>query len=240
MIIKIPKNKLNGAGIYIITNIVNGKFYIGSSKHLYKRIMWHSSKLSRNKHNNTRLQNGYNKYKSESFEVSLLEEVYDLTQLFVREQYWIDLLHPWYNLLRIAGEARVVYRQHKTKEEISKNHCLACHSAKLEESQVIEIINLLNGGEKVSSIMTLYNISDHSVTDIKNGKSYKHLKHLLNPNNKLDWSPLGDKDVLDIITRLNNKESIKDIAKIYNVSDNCIRYIKKKKRWKQYSHLIID
>ena len=44
------------SGIYKITNKVDGKFYIGSSKNLHKRWLSHRSELRRNHHCNQHLQ----------------------------------------------------------------------------------------------------------------------------------------------------------------------------------------
>lgn len=50
------------AGVYLISNNVNGKCYVGSTIHLDQRRREHFSKLANNKHINVHLQNAYNKY----------------------------------------------------------------------------------------------------------------------------------------------------------------------------------
>lgn len=42
-------------GVYIITNTINGKRYIGSSNNLYERIYIHKHKLETNSHTNNHL-----------------------------------------------------------------------------------------------------------------------------------------------------------------------------------------
>lgn len=49
-------------GIYKITNLNDGKVYIGKSEDLKRRIKTHKLLLKRNKHFNYHLQNAYNKY----------------------------------------------------------------------------------------------------------------------------------------------------------------------------------
>ena len=61
-------------GIYIITNLQNGKRYIGSSKNLYERLYKHFYDLENNKHSNTYLQNSWDKYGGESFIYGILEK----------------------------------------------------------------------------------------------------------------------------------------------------------------------
>lgn len=49
-------------GIYVITNISNGKKYIGQSVDVEDRIAHHKSSLKHNRHENSYLQNSWNKY----------------------------------------------------------------------------------------------------------------------------------------------------------------------------------
>ncbi len=97
---KIIKNR---KGIYLITNVINKKQYVGSSINVYYRIQTHKCKLAKNKHKNPKLQNGYNKYGLSNFAFTILEFVDDINDLLKREQYYIDNLKPWYNILPIAG-----------------------------------------------------------------------------------------------------------------------------------------
>ena len=48
-------------GVYKITNIENGRFYIGSSNDIERRWRHHRSLLRNNKHHNAFLQNDHNK-----------------------------------------------------------------------------------------------------------------------------------------------------------------------------------
>ena len=79
------------SGIYKIENSVNGKLYVGSSSEIPNRKYNHFNTLRKNEHPNSHLQNAYNKYGKDAFEFAILEEVKDLTQLILREQYWMDL-----------------------------------------------------------------------------------------------------------------------------------------------------
>lgn len=88
--------------IYKITNLVNGKIYVGSTKNFYRRRMEHIQLLSRNKSPSSILQFAWNKYEECNFEFSVLEVVENSDSLIEREQYWIDFLHPDYNVRKIA------------------------------------------------------------------------------------------------------------------------------------------
>lgn len=78
-------------GIYKITNLINNKVYIGSSKNIYNRInRHHKSYLRNNNHWNIHLQNAWNKYGGEKFKFEIIEVVDNEGSLKSREQYWMD------------------------------------------------------------------------------------------------------------------------------------------------------
>ena len=76
-------------GIYIIENLINKKVYIGQSVDINTRWYGHIHSLEKGEHSNEHLQNSWNKYGSEAFVFSVLEECEE-DKLTEREQYWID------------------------------------------------------------------------------------------------------------------------------------------------------
>jgi len=81
-------------GIYKITNILNGKYYVGSSKDVQGRLKSHKSMLKTNKHRNSKLQNAYNKYGADSFTFSMVEKVdkeLKKLELLAVEQIYLDI-----------------------------------------------------------------------------------------------------------------------------------------------------
>lgn len=60
------------ADIYKITNLVNGKCYIGETTQFKRRITQHFSDLRSNSHVNLKLQHAFNKYGEENFKVEIL------------------------------------------------------------------------------------------------------------------------------------------------------------------------
>ena len=84
-------------GIYIIINTKNGKRYVGSSINIRKRLWEHRANLRHNHHDNQHLQNAWNKYGEQSFEYSVLE-VCSQEERFSREQFYVNTLHPEYNI----------------------------------------------------------------------------------------------------------------------------------------------
>jgi group I intron endonuclease len=63
------------AVIYQITNMVNGKYYIGSAESFARREWQHKYDLKKGTHKNPRLQAAWNKYGADSFVFEVLEEL---------------------------------------------------------------------------------------------------------------------------------------------------------------------
>lgn len=63
------------AVIYQITNMVNGKYYIGSAESFARREWQHKYDLKKGTHKNPRLQAAWNKYGADAFVFEVLEEV---------------------------------------------------------------------------------------------------------------------------------------------------------------------
>lgn len=98
------------SGVYVLTNAVNGKAYVGSATCLRGRLMAHRRYLRIGKHDNSYLQRAWTKYGEAAFRYDVLE-VCDVGELIEREQHWIDSLKAahrnyGYNLAPQAGGTR--------------------------------------------------------------------------------------------------------------------------------------
>lgn len=62
--------------IYRFINTVNGKCYVGSTKHLRARRNLHIWELRNNRHHCRHLQNSWNKHGEAAFSFEILEEGY--------------------------------------------------------------------------------------------------------------------------------------------------------------------
>ena len=85
------------SGIYCIINIKNSKKYIGSSKNIRQRLWSHRAELRHNKHENSHLQNAWNKYGEHNFDYYILEKCEE-SLLLEKEQLYIDTINPEYNM----------------------------------------------------------------------------------------------------------------------------------------------
>lgn len=109
------------SGIYKITNLLDGKAYIGSAVNLRYRNIHHYRSLMLNKHHSIKLQRAWNKYGEENFKFEIIEVIEDKSQLISREQYYIDFLKPFYNTAKIAGSQLGYKHTVRTKELLSIN-----------------------------------------------------------------------------------------------------------------------
>lgn len=87
--------RYNVCGIYQITNIINGKIYIGSSNNILQRWKNHIRELEANKHGNIYLQRDWTEYQKENFIFEVLEQCEENVRYTV-EQNYLDKFMPFY------------------------------------------------------------------------------------------------------------------------------------------------
>ncbi|NBQ68974.1 MAG: hypothetical protein EBU46_09145 [Nitrosomonadaceae bacterium] len=77
-------------GIYLITNLVTGQCYVGSSTAVHDRLALHKTLLRKGTgHHNKHLQSSFTKYGEDAFTFELLERC-PARLLEEREKYWIS------------------------------------------------------------------------------------------------------------------------------------------------------
>ena len=92
-------------GIYQIKSKQNNRVYVGSSKNIRTRWRDHRSALRKNRHGNQPLQNAWNKYGEESFQLEILEIVEGEREiLWEREKYWLDIQTKMVNVYNVAEQ----------------------------------------------------------------------------------------------------------------------------------------
>ena len=111
------------SGIYCIEEKSSNKKYVGSSLDISKRFRDHKGKLNKNKHENSYLQNSWNKV-GESFFIFYLLEECSSDILDEKECFWIDKLNTvdrlyGYNLTYGGNRNKKVSKE--TCEKISQS-----------------------------------------------------------------------------------------------------------------------
>lgn len=141
--------------IYCITNLVNGKLYVGQSYDKDKRFKEHVKCLKGGYHCNIYLQKSWIKYGPEVFKFSVLEEC-SIELLNEREQYWIDKLNcvqpVGYNMAPVAGSMLNYKHTEEARANMSKSHIGKSHHTEEHKKKLSERMkgNQWNKGRKQS------------------------------------------------------------------------------------------
>jgi group I intron endonuclease len=154
------------AGIYQLTNKINGKIYVGSSIDL--RIRFYSyfnfSHISRLDRGNSLIHKALLKYGYSNFSLTILEFVdFDgLTprskafrqKLLEREQYYLDSKEPEYNILEVAGSSLGYKLSEETRLKMSASKKgLPSHRKGKKHTESSKLIMKLNNGMNRSVYM---------------------------------------------------------------------------------------
>ena len=128
----IQENK-GKSGVYRWVNLVNGKSYIGSSVNLALRLRnyFNFSFISNKRRGKSLINEALLKYGYSYFSLEILEFC-ESSEAILREQYYLDLLKPEYNILKNAGSSLGRKHSEETKARLKGRTLTAEHIAKLK------------------------------------------------------------------------------------------------------------
>lgn len=155
----IIKENRDKSGIYCWTNKKTGFSYVGSSIDLARRFRdyFNVNYLARPGRKmiiyNSLLKNGYSVFKLEILEYCLPENIVS------REQYYLDLLKPKYNILKSAGTVLGFNHSEETRDKIRS----ARTGTKLSEETKIKIGSYRGIELLVTNLETKETVSYYSV-----------------------------------------------------------------------------
>lgn len=221
------------SGVYIIS--YKNKNYVGSSVNLKKRLREHFFCLNKNIHSNKRLQNIYNKYGKEVFNVNIV--AYCPPEYCIKlEQWFLDNIKNLLNHLKFAYSAKGRVTKKSTKLRISKKL-----KGKIVSDETKKLLSLSkvgkphyvsddtkrkmseSGKQKVFSKTHRENLRLAALN--RSNKLSEKVKGENNPSSKLNW---------DIVKEIRNSDlAVKDLAIKYNVAKMTIYKIKNNKIWKE-------
>lgn len=105
------------SGVYKITNVVTGKYYIGSSYHCEERWKEHLKDLRGGYHINSHLLHSFQKHGEENFKFEILHELPE-PEARIKEQWYIDnFFEEMYNLSKSAGGGDLI-SYHPNRDDI--------------------------------------------------------------------------------------------------------------------------
>ena len=178
--------------IYKITNNITNKVYVGQTiQKLKDRWYRHCSSKGNKGELNMHIKRSIIKYGKENFSISLLEEC-NVEDLDERERYWIKFYNSYEN-----GYNETIGGQDGRKPLKLKN-------------DIQEVIDLYNSGKSLRLVAKTFNV-DHAT-----------IKHILDLNNvsirDTRTYKLSQSDRQDIINKIKNGSSRKDIQNEYKIS----------------------
>lgn len=169
----INNNKRNESAVYKITNLVNGNYYIGSSKNVILRYRSHLSSLSRGKSSCRILQNAIIKYGILNFRFDIVEYCDNYVE---RENYYIINLKPKYNIITDNLNSRIFSKETKelmseVQKERYRNGAISPNKGKKHSEEIKKQISL---NRKQYSVISINLITNEIIEfeSIKKAKEY--------------------------------------------------------------------
>lgn len=199
--------------IYKITNLVNGKIYIGQTVHPEKR--WHEHRQAAKNHSdNYPIHNTIAKYDENNFSFEILKwtEDYDKEEkTFI--QLYNSLVPNGYNVIE-GGHSPIMYGENHPRNTILNETVLAIIH-ELKENKLSD-----------REIAIKFNTTDKIIADINHGYAHKQNNENYPIRVKKGRQQLSEQQVLEIKELLlNSNYSFTEIANIYNTTKNNISQI---------------
>ncbi|HSH35485.1 GIY-YIG nuclease family protein [Schnuerera sp.] len=208
-------------GIYKITNLIDGKVYIGQTVNYNKRKKRHLSSLKNGNHHNEHLQRAFDKHGEDSFKIELIKKC-NIEELDKLERYYIKELDACnhdkgYNMM-YGGQ-----RYRNFTKEVRLKMSEAGKGRKFTDEHKKKI-GLAHKGRKLSQEHIIKISATKKKTKIHCGEK--------NPNALISDS-VAKKIIMDLLANM----AVKDIANKYQVSSDVVYNIMHNK---SYSHIMPD
>lgn len=167
-------------GVYLWYSKFSGKYYVGSSVDLYKRLSryYQPGYLAYPNHTDLPIVRAITKYGLENFILVILDYT-KKSNIHISEQYYIDILHPIYNIRQVAG--------FRSGKQIKKNSLTEEHKLKLSLKRGVnhhnygikrppEVINLMRDNHPKTK--KLYQYLEDKVTLVAEYKSMREMQRI--------------------------------------------------------------
>jgi hypothetical protein len=142
----------NKSGVYIWVNLINGKKYVGSSKDIIARLYQYYN-VNYLVNYNMYIYKALLKYGYSNFSLDILEYC-DESVLRDREQYYIDLIKPRYNIFPTVGSKfnYVFTEEEKIRMSKSQPSCIKLEVLDLE-TNITTVYNSIGAAAKALGIL---------------------------------------------------------------------------------------
>lgn len=173
-------------GIYIITNTISKKIYIGQAVNLSNRWSGHKQALRRGNYCNTHLQRAWNKYGESAFEFKVLVYVENTSWLDHFEDKFIEEYKSYdrkigYNVLKsgrgYTDESREKQRQTKLKDPLTRERMIYASSFRKNKKPIIQYDmqgNFIREWDSISDAANHYNKTTGEISLVCKDKENKN------------------------------------------------------------------
>lgn len=171
--------------IYITSNTVNGKKYIG------KRVFDSRGKWKSYLGSGVLLRKAIEKYGKENFSRKIIDYAYSQEELNEKERYWIEYYGAigssvFYNIASggdggclLSGysekEVAAIRVKHKYSIQKAAEQGKMCTNNKLTKSDVVMISHRIHNNECLADIARDYGVSEMTISDIKNKRTWRYV-----------------------------------------------------------------
>lgn len=171
---------VNRSGVYLWYNKVSGKYYVGSSINLYKRLSRYYQKgyLRYSTHYDLPIVRAITKYGLDNFILVILDYT-DEFNIHLSEQYFIDSLLPIYNIRQVAGfrsGKRIIKKslseEHKLKLSLKRG--IDHHNYGIKRP--LEVINLIRDNHPKTK--KLYQYLEDKITLVAEYNSIREMQRI--------------------------------------------------------------
>ena len=200
--------------IYITTNLINNKKYIGQKIYKYDWKYYLGSGIA--------LNSAIKKYGRKNFERKIIENCYSSEELDIREKYWINYFDAinninFYNIAAggdggntLAGYSKSDIKKVREKQRESLNG----KNSKLDEKEVQDIKTSILNGVTEDDLAQKYKVKPSTIGKIKTCKNWSWVNSELNEkliNMTRNNSESINNKIIDYYYK-NNKMSAKQIS----------------------------
>lgn len=226
--------------VYKITNLVNGKIYVGKTSDVDKRLSRHL-KIAESKEEKAYqyLHRSINKYGADNFVIQVLEDKLIEADAFKREKFWIKQLNSkdpsvGMNLTDGGEGAAGLEWSEESRLNISGSNNHNFGKPLLEETK--EKLSIANSGEDNPFYGKHH--SDEVVDFLRNRSVSEEIKNKISEGcrGEQQWnSKFSDNDILEIRSKWESGQYTQtELAKQYGVKPNTVSQIVNRKR---YTHI---
>ena len=236
---EVKAEDLSKHGVYQIINTINGHFYIGSTvrnfKERFKEHCRYYERYTQGSHPKWHviLWSAYDKYNIKNFKVNILEflETKSEEEILAREEFYINLLNPQYNISRTPTSGGSPNLGRKFSEEW-KQH-IAEKSKLYKHSE--ETLKVVTENNKANAVKLEFR-KENEILNFNSWAEAANYFHILSANLQTIYTKKGQYKEY-IITKFNTQKKkirvyLDNEEKVFESFNECDRYLN---MWRGYT-----